>query len=88
METFALKYPFEYRGTTYDSIRVRRPKVRDLRMFVKDIDKDPINAMEKVIGNLAELDDKVIAELDIEDFGPIKAWFEAFLKPIADASNE
>lgn len=78
---FELKFPFEYRGARYERLTPRAPKVRDLRTFLKDLDRgDSINAMEKVIGNLCELDDKIVAEMDIRDFMPIKAWFEDFLK--------
>jgi hypothetical protein len=82
-ETFVLAQPFEYRGATYSEMKARRPKVRDLRTFVKNMEKDAIAAMEKVLADLCEVDEKVIAELDIEDFGPMKKWFEDFLKPMA-----
>lgn len=86
--TFELKFPFEYKGTTYTELKARRPKVRDLRSFIKDVERDSVNAMEKVIGNLCEVDDKIIAELDLEDFNPIKQWFEDFLKPMLGGSTE
>ena len=79
--TFELKFPYEHRGATYDKITVRDPKVKDLRNFLRNTEKgDTVNAFEKVIGDLAELDEKVIAEMHIKDFVPIKAWFEDFLK--------
>jgi hypothetical protein len=85
---FVLSYPFEYKGATYDRFSARRPKVRDLRAFLKDIEKDSVAAMEKVIANLCEVDEKIIAEIDIEDFGPMKKWFENFLKPMMSESSE
>jgi Phage tail assembly chaperone proteins, E, or 41 or 14 len=79
---FPLAHPFEYRGATYIELKARRPKVRDLRLFIKNVDKDGVAAMEKVLADLCEMDEKVIAEIDIEDFGPMKKWFEDFLKPM------
>lgn len=88
MTEFVLKHPFEFRGTKYSKMTARRPKVHDLRTFMKDLDKDPILAMEKVLGNLCDVDNAVIAELDIEDFAPIKLWFEDFLRPMVASSND
>jgi hypothetical protein len=87
-EVFELKFPFEHRGQKYTEFKARRPKVRDLREFMKALDKDPVNAMERTIANLCEVDDKVVAEVDIEDFAPMKKWFEDFLKPMLPESND
>ena len=85
---FELKHPFDYRGATYLKVEMRRPKVRDLRSFSKNLDKDPTGAMERVIADLLELDVQVIAEFDVEDFAPMKNAFEDFLKPLASESGE
>jgi hypothetical protein len=79
---FPLSYPFEYRGATYIEMKARRPKVRDLRAFIKNVDKDSVAAMEKVLADLCEVDEKIVAEIDVADFGPMKKWFEDFLKPM------
>jgi hypothetical protein len=79
---FNLTHPFEYRGANYIEFKPRRPKVRDLRQFIKNVDKDGVAAMEKVLADLCEVDEKVIAEVDVEDFAPMKKWFEDFLKPM------
>jgi Phage tail assembly chaperone proteins, E, or 41 or 14 len=81
-QVFSLAHPFEYRGASFSEFKPRRPKVRDLRNFIKNVDKDAVAAMEKVLADLCEVDEKVIAEVDIEDFAPMKAWFEGFLKPM------
>ena len=81
-QTFNLNHPFEHRGATYVEFKARRPKVRDLRNFIKNVDKDGVAAMEKVLADLCEVDEKIIAEVDVEDFAPMKAWFEGFLKPM------
>ncbi|WP_315729788.1 phage tail assembly protein [Bradyrhizobium sp. SZCCHNRI2010] len=85
---FTLSHPFEYRGATYSEFKPRRPKVRDLRNFVKNVDRDSVAAFEKALADLCELDEKIIAEIDIEDFAPMKAWFEGFLKPMLSGSDE
>jgi hypothetical protein len=81
-QVFPLSYPFEHRGASYIEFKARRPKVRDLRAFIKNVDKDGVAAMEKVLADLCEVDEKIIAEVDVEDFAPMKQWFEAFLKPM------
>ena len=85
---FNLNHPFEYRGASYVEFKPRRPKVRDLRNFIKNVDKDGVGAMEKVLADLCEVDDKVIAEIDIEDFAPMKAWLGGFWKPMLNASDD
>jgi hypothetical protein len=87
-KTFDLKFPFEFRGANYAQFSARRPKVRDLREFIKNVEKDSVAAMEKALANLCEIDDKIVAEIDIEDFGPMKKWFEDFLKPMLNGSDD
>jgi hypothetical protein len=87
-KVFDLKFPFEYRGANYIEFKARRPKVRDLRNFIKNVDKDGIVAMEKVLADLMSIDTTVIAEIDIEDFGPMKQWFESFLDKMTNESSE
>jgi len=85
---FNLAHPFEHRGANYIEFKARRPKVRDLRTFIKNVDRDGVQAMEKVLADLCEVDEKIIAEVDVEDFAPMKAWFEAFLKPMLGGSDD
>ena len=42
-----------------------------------------VAAMEAVLADLCEVYDKIISEIDIEHFTPMKKWFEDFLKPMA-----
>jgi hypothetical protein len=86
-KTFPLTNPFEFRGQSYSQFEARRPKVRDLREFIKNLEKDGVAAMEKVLSNLFEVDTAVISEIDVEDFVPMKAWFESFLKPMLGESE-
>jgi len=87
-KVFNLKFPFEHRGATYVEMKARRPKVRDLRNFIKNVEKEGIVAMEKVLADLMEIDTAVIAEIDVEDFGPMKAWFEGFLEKMTSESSD
>lgn len=84
---FELQYPFEYKGATYNSFTARRPKVRDIRSFLKNLERDATSAMELVLANLIDHDEKVIAEIDIADYAPMKNWFEGFLRPLMDDST-
>lgn len=86
--TFSLDHPFEYKGATYNQFEARRPRVRDLRNFLKDMEKDGATALERVIANLCEVDEKIIGEIDIADFVPMKKWFEDFLRPMLNESTE
>lgn len=79
---FELDHPFDKGGENYARLEARRPKVRDLNQFLKDVDKDASSAMEKVLANLCEVHPSVIAEVDIEDYAKMKRWFEDFLKPM------
>lgn len=87
LKTFEFIHPVEYRNGTYTQLVVRRPRVKDLKNFVKNAEQDSVAALEKVIADLSDgIDEKVISEIDLEDFAPIKKWFEGFLKVISDAS--
>jgi hypothetical protein len=87
-KNFPLKHPFEYRAATYTEFNARRPKVRDIRTFIKNVEKDGMLAIEKALADLFEVDNLIIAEVDPEDFGPMKAWFEGFLELMAGASEQ
>jgi hypothetical protein len=87
-KNFPLKHSIEYRGATYNEFNARRPKVRDIRTFIKNVEKDGMLAIEKALADLFEVDNTIIAEIDPEDFGPMKAWFEGFLELMAGASEQ
>lgn len=88
IKVFEFKYPFEHRGASMERLEVRRPRVRDLKDFVKDSESSVVTAMRNVIGNLSNTPPEVIQEIDLEDFGPIKAWFTDFLKFINPESDD
>lgn len=85
---FRLKYPFDFRGATYQKFEMRRPKLRDLKKFSKEVEKDTIVAMERLIADLCEIPEVVISELDLADFSPMKAKVESFLQAMASESDE
>jgi len=88
MTVFKLEFPFEFKGTTYTEFTARRPKVRDVREFIKNLEKNASTAMEKAIANLVEIDEAVIADIDIEDYAPMKKYFEDFLQKMMSGSEE
>lgn len=85
---FDLVKPYEYRGTRYQELILREPKVRDLRTFLRNAESDSILAIETVLSDLAQVDQPVIAEMSIKDFGILKNWFEAFLLDMTPNSAE
>lgn len=76
---FELHRPIDFRGSRFTEFQLREPKVRDLRKFLKSVENDAILAMERALADLAGVDDPVMAELSIKDFGTMKKWFEGFL---------
>ena len=65
-KVFNLQFPFEHRGANYIEFKARRPKVRDLRNFIKNVEKEGMVAMEKVLADLMEIDTAVSATAPIE----------------------
>ena len=59
-KTFPLGYPFDFRGVSYREFTARRPKVRDLREFIRTVDKDGIKAIERTLSNLFEVEEAVV----------------------------
>jgi hypothetical protein len=76
-----LSIPVTYQGTTYPSLTLRRPKLKDSR-HLTEADKDPVGAQAKFFGQLAEVPPAVIEELDTVDFKVLQAWVESFTKDI------
>jgi hypothetical protein len=87
-QVFKLEYPFTFKGEEHKEFTLRRPKVRDFRNFAANFERNPTTAMEKAISDLCEIDTLVIAEIDIEDYGPMKLWFEGFLERLSKKSED
>ncbi|WP_298952016.1 phage tail assembly protein [uncultured Methylobacterium sp.] len=85
LKSFDLQYPVASPdGGSVEKLDVRRPKLRDLKIFVKDAENDAVGAIERIIANLSDTPPKIIAEIDLEDFAPIKTWFTGFLKLMSE----
>lgn len=84
-KTFELKYPFEFKNQKFSTFTARRPKVRDLRKFVKTSNDDAILAIQEMLADLCETPREVMAEVDMVDFRAMREWFEDFF---ADTSDE
>lgn len=83
--TFVLDAPFDFQGTNYTKFDLRRPKVLDVRRFVEDSNKSTeIEAIEKMISQLAGVPPAAIAQIDYEDFVPMRKYVTDFLTRTAN----
>lgn len=78
---FTLAHPLQFRGQRYDEFVAREPKVRDLRVFLRNVEADPILAIEQVLADLCQVDAPVIGDLHVHDFFKMREWLERFLTP-------
>ena len=67
METIKLQYPISAEGNTVTEIKLRRPKVADLRKMGMRT-KDEIGQSLALISDLAELPPEAIDDLDAADY--------------------
>ena len=86
--TFTLKYPVIREGQNITELTGRRVKVRDMQKFMRNIDADPIQAMQQVLGDLTDQPIHVIADLDLVDYAPMQKWFQDFLEVMKSASED
>lgn len=77
MEVIKLTDPVTVNDTTYEELKIRRPKVRD-RLAVERMKKTDAEKEIHMIANLAEVDVAVIEELDLADYGKIQQMFQDF----------
>ena len=85
---FVLVKPYDFRGTRHTEFTAREPKVRDLRLFLRNAESDPILAIETVLADLFSVDQPVVADMSIKDFGIAKAWFERHLAELNAPEND
>ncbi len=81
MQTVTLFVPVTISGTTYETINIRRPKVRD-RLAVERMKKTDAEREIALIANLAEISVDVIEELDLADYGKVQEVLQGFLLPV------
>ncbi len=86
MQTITLIEPITVNGTIYDQLNIRRPKVRD-RLAVERMKKSEAEKEIVMIANLAEVDAKVIEELDLADYAKIQGIFADFLEVTPPTSD-
>ena len=80
MQAITLFVPVTISGTTYETINIRRPKVRD-RLAVERIKKTDAEKEIAMIANLAEVTVDVIEELDLADYNKVQEILQGFLAP-------
>ena len=80
METIKLISPFTINNTTYETLSLRRPKVRD-RLAVERLKKTDAEKEITMIANLAEVTTEVIEELDLADYAKVQEALQNFLEP-------
>ena len=86
MQTIKLQDPITIDNVTYDELNIRRPKVRD-RLAVERMKKTDAEKEIAMIANLAEVDVRVIEELDLADYGKIQQSFADFF-PVAPETSD
>lgn len=86
MQTIKLQAPITIDNVTYDELNIRRPKVRD-RLAVERMKKTDAEKEIAMIANLAEVDIRVIEELDLADYGKIQQGFADFFPSTPETSD-
>jgi hypothetical protein len=86
MQTIKLQDPITIDNITYDELNIRRPKVRD-RLAVERMKKTDAEKEIAMIANLAEVDIRVIEELDLADYGKIQQSFADFFPSTPEISD-
>lgn len=86
MQTIKLQDPITIDNVTYDELNIRRPKVRD-RLAVERMKKTDAEKEIAMIANLAEVDIRVIEELDLADYGKILQSFADFFPSTPETSD-
>ena len=73
-----LEYPVTVDGTTYTTLTMRRPKVRDERDARRD-GGGPVDQELRLFGNLCEVAPAVMEELDAADYDRLQdVYFDFF----------
>jgi hypothetical protein len=78
-----LDYPIEIDGVLVKSLKLRRPKVRDMIVSVKGLAGNEEKEV-KLFANLCEVTDRDIEELDLSDYKKLQNKFNDFLSSKSD----
>lgn len=84
-ETITLQYPVEVDGVATDTLTIRRPKVRDIKMM--DQHKGEIEKSIHFIAALCEIPPASVEELDADDFGKLSEKVGGFMPSVGRISN-
>lgn len=76
-EDYTLEYPFDHKGETYETLTIRRPKMRDLKKF--ETIKDQMKKGMTMLSDLAEIAPDVVEEMDPVDFNAASVMIAGFL---------
>lgn len=76
-ELIKLKYPVEHNGQSFDSLTMRRCKVKDRRAATKQWATDEDREIG-LIANLCDVPPAVIDELDAFDYNAVLTVFKGF----------
>ena len=78
MSTIKIKYPINVDGVKVKSLKLRRPKVRDML----SVESGQITDAEKEINlfaNLCEVTPEALMELDMSDYAKLQKAYQDFL---------
>lgn len=78
MSTIEIKYPISVDGVKVKSLKLRRPKVRDML----SVESGQITDAEKEINlfaNLCEVTPEALMELDMSDYAKLQKAYQDFL---------
>ena len=83
VKTVCLSQPIASNGKTVTEVRVRRPKVKDLRAMERDAENTPnqIDQGVAMAALLTELPVEIIDEMDAVDFAAVSEVIAGFLPP-------
>ena len=76
--TITLTYPVTVDGTTYDTLTLRRPKVRDQRLVARKA-KSELDGDVHMFVNLCEVPENVIDAMELTDFMALQEAYSNFL---------
>ena len=77
MKTIQLKHPIKVEGTEIDSLTIRRPKVRDLKVI--DQTKGEVARGIALVATLCDIPEPSVNEMDAEDFQAVSEVVGNFL---------
>jgi len=77
MDTIVLSHPITSNGATITEIRMRRPKVKDMRIARKGTE-DSAEQEIRLFANLCEVSTDEIDALDLADYGKLQEVFRGF----------